>query len=142
MCPKGDDPVSSFTGHRSITITTGVFSGSLGGYFKFRFQDQTVTFPGNGADFSSTLCETTLEQLPNVGSVQCTQGVVNLKGETTYVILFEQWPTVPYGNNIRNNDGNPPLNDFYCDPTSATGAGPTCDISDNAVAVPPGMSCQ
>ena len=135
MCPKGDDPVSSFHDYRSITITTSIYSGYLGGNFRLDFNDQTLAFPANGHDWSSSSCKETLQGLPNVGIISCTQGTVSLQGETSYVITFQTWPVYPFENNIRTNDGNPLLSDFECDVAYASGAGPGCVITDTVAVV-------
>jgi len=134
LCPKGYDPLVTFTDFRSIKIETKAYGGYLAGYFKLTFNGETFAFPALATDWTETDCQQSFMSLRNVGTVQCTQGDSDPYGSTTYLIQFKEWPVIPYENNIYVNDGNPLNSAFSCDVTAVTGGTlPSCTIVDVAV---------
>ena len=134
MCPKGFDPLITFTDFRSIMIETKAYGGYLAGYFKFTFNGETFAFPALASDWDEVACQQSFESLPNVGTVKCTVGTSDEYGSTNYLVQFKEWPVIPYENNIYTNDGNPPNSAFSCDVSAVTGGtSPSCTIADVAV---------
>lgn len=131
MCPKGFDPLATFTDFRSITIETKALGGTLAGYFKFTFNGETFAFPAVAGDWDEVACQQSFESLPNIGTVKCSVGVSDNYGSTNYLVQFLDWPATPYENNIYSHNGNPPNSAFSCDVSSVTGAlSPTCNVLD------------
>ena len=121
MCPKGDDPMSTFTGYKSIKITTSASDGKLAGKFKFTFNGEYMVFDADATYFTSALCKQALEGMPNFGTVSCTRGTVDANSGAEYVIRFKTWPAYPHENTVYSNDGNPAINLFGCEDYSITG---------------------
>jgi EGF-like domain len=132
MCPKGVDPLTFYSSYRAITITTSADSGLLRGSLKFTFNGESITFPANARQWSSTQCKAAFESLPNIGMVTCSRSTkFNQYSGSVYAIQFRQFPVLPYENNVYMNDGNPNLINFQCDTRFVTGAvNPTCVIAD------------
>jgi hypothetical protein len=141
MCPKGDDPITSFTDFRTITIVTSALFGVLGGNFKFTFAGQSFSFPAKASFWLSDACEASFESLPNVESVKCVKDAIDDGfGGSTYTVQFLSFSTQPYENNIFSFDGNPLLSNFSCDTSEATpGINGTCIITDSSVDIVPGI---
>ena len=130
MCPKGDDPMSTFTGYRSLSITTSASSGTLAGKFKLTFNGEYITFPADAASFSPEQCKYAFESMPTFESVSCERGTIDAMGGAAYTIRFKSYPSNPHENNIYTNDGNPALNLFSCVDYSVTGAvSPSCIVA-------------
>jgi len=115
MCPKGDDPLTTFTDYRTITLNTSVASGHLDGTFKFSFNGESFYFPANALLWSEDDCKLAFESLPNIESVTCTRGHVHHSNASSYIIKFLSFPTYPYENNVYTHTGDPPLSSFTCD---------------------------
>lgn len=140
MCPKGDDPFTSFTDYRTITIATSASGGTLGGEFKFIFNGKYFYFDADASAFDNDACEAAFEALGNVKDVSCSRGVVNGVGGATYTVEFLAFPTFPVDNNIYSHSGNPPLASFQCETDLITsGTSPTCTIADVAGITYPGF---
>lgn len=149
MCPKGNDPLTTYTDYRTVIITTsgasctnGGSSCVLSGVFTFSFDDQYFTFPADSNDWSEDLCTAAFESLPNIDLVKCTQGLPSLYGGTTYTVNFYTWPVLPFQNNIYFHNGYPALSAFGCSTSGATTTGgvsvPSCTVSDVVVNTYPG----
>ncbi len=141
MCPKGDDPLTTFSDYRSIILQTATVSGTMGGYFRLSFHGQYFSFPANPAYFQAEQCVRAVESLPNVQTARCSVTSSGRFGSTSYLIQFRTFSTYPYENNIYINDGNPPDSAFACDSTAVTGSyGVTCKVSTVATNIVPGLS--
>ena len=149
LCPKGTDPLQTYTDFRSIVITTSASSCSNGeqfctltGSYELIFNGQSFVFPADATAWSSTACQTAFESLPNIGQVKCTQGTIAEFHGTTYAVHFLSWPTFPYENNVYNHLGYPPLSSFQCTTTAVTATGgavnPSCTIADVTINTYPG----
>ena len=139
MCPKGDDPLTTYTDFRSIIIRVGTQSaGITGGTFKFTFHDESISIPGTG--WTEEQCKATFESLPNVDTVRCSvEFSISQHGGFTTVVAFEKFPVNPHQNNIYNHDGDPPLSAFACDTSQVLTVGRvTCTIDDVVTGILPG----
>lgn len=140
MCPKGDDPFTTYTDYFSITITTTASFGTLKGLFHFTFQGESFYFNANASAFDDTDCKDSFEGLANVKTVSCTRGTINAYLGTQYVVQFQEFPTHPYQNNIYTHDGSPTLNSFQCYTDRITSSNsPSCTIGLVATASIPGL---
>jgi hypothetical protein len=137
MCPKGDDPLTTFTDYRTISITTSASTGTLYGSFKFTFNTESFSFPANADDWSAADCETSFASLRNVNTVRCTKGSANSNGGATYIVQFVAFSVLPYENNIYYHGGNPSLDSFSCSTSSASDGFGTCTITDSVVVTLP-----
>lgn len=141
MCPKGDDPFTTFNDYHTITITTSA-TAPLSGEFKFIFQGEYFYFPSNASQFDDEDCSLAFNSLPNIESATCVRGVVDpTKFTTQYTIKIHEFPLFPYENNIYSHDGNPSLGAYECDLSHITsGNSPTCSIQIISTGTLPGMS--
>ncbi len=141
MCPKGDDPFTTYADFHTFTITTTAQSGVLSGQFQFIFNGEYFYFPANASLFDSTACQTALEALPNIEKVICTRGMINSKYGTQYTVQIQEYPILPYENNIYYHEGHPSLNSYQCKTDRVTtGTHPTCTIGIVATGSIPGES--
>lgn len=143
-CPKGDDPLTTFSSYRTIKITTGAKVGTYGGTFKFSYNGEYFTIPADSTTWTKAECEASFQGLSNIGEVMCEAPVEGAYlAYTKYVshtIQFRGFPTIPRENNVFSNDGNPLLADFACSTVDITGVtGPICEIVDVANTNLPGL---
>ena len=140
MCPKGDDPFTSFTNYRTITISLRTTS-MIGGNVQLWVNGQVLFFPAYWGSWSVAQCEASFATLANVASVVCSHSQKNLLdsiGNVDWTIAFTKFPMVPFENNIYTNNGSLPLSTFVCHTHLITGTNPTCTITDITVATLPG----
>ena len=117
LCPKGDDPTTPFTGHRTISITVRSPSYPLtevSGHFRFTFNDQSFIFPPSPAGWTAEKCKQSFQGLKNLRSVSCSISATDVR-KSVYTIKFLSFALWPYENNIYLNDGDPSLSHFSCD---------------------------
>lgn len=139
MCPKGDDPFTTFTDYYTITITTTAASGTLAGQFQFIFEGEYFYFNAAASSFDDTDCKDSFEGLANIETVSCTRGTIDARAGAQYVIQIQEFPTYPYQNNIYSHNGNPSLSSFQCKTDRVTGGTtPTCTVGIVATASTPG----
>lgn len=58
---------------------------------------------------TSTQCTTIISQMLTVEKVVCTVEDAELTGSQIIDIDFQEFPMVPYENNLYTHEGNPPL---------------------------------
>jgi hypothetical protein len=140
MCPKGFDPLGQATSLRTIRVTTAAASGTLGGYFRFYFNNYYFDFPAHGSQWDETKCQQLVQSMLNVAEARCSfVGGVGARGQITFDIEFRRFPTRPVDNNIFHHEGNPPLSSFQCVASDVTGAtSATCSVTDLVAADIPG----
>ena len=143
MCPKGDDPLTTFTDYRTIVLNTSVATGYLNGTFKFTFNGESFYFPADALLWNEEQCKLSFESLNNVQSVTCTRGTVQHSNASSYTIQLLSFPIYPYENNIYTHFGDPPLSSFSCDPSHIDqkhGHNVQCTISEVVGTSYPGIS--
>lgn len=139
MCPRGDDPLTTFTDYRAIVVTVAnKVAAPTGGSFKLTFHDESLSMPAAG--WTDTQCKEAFEALPNIDTVRCTVNYAASRfGGFQFLLQIEKFPVNPYQNNIYFHEGNPPNSAFACDTNSVVTTGSvTCTISDVSVGVLPG----
>jgi hypothetical protein len=140
MCPKGDDPFTTFSDYHTVKITTYSSLDPLAGEFKFIFQGEYFYFPANATEFGDEECQAAVESLPNIESASCTRGAVDsVTYSTEYTIQVQEFPLFPYENNIYFHDGNPSADSYQCETTHLTGGtSATCEIEVSSTGDIPG----
>jgi hypothetical protein len=139
MCPKGIDPLTSYSEYRTITLTTHSDSGTLAGQLKFTFNGEYIYLPANAKQMTSSQCTKYFQTLPNIGEVKCGRNKPDTRGGALYEIQLRSFPAVPHENNIYFHSGNPPLSSFTCDTSLVTGTvNPTCVLADIVTTSIPG----
>jgi hypothetical protein len=130
MCPKGDDPFTTFSDYHTFKITTSSSLEPLVGQFKFIFQGEYFFFSANASEFGDEECTAAVISLPNIDSASCTRGAVDpITYSTEYTIQVQEFPLFPYENNIYFHEGNPSIDSYQCETTYLTGGtSPTCEI--------------
>lgn len=141
MCPKGDDPLTSFGNYRSVIISLRASSGKIGGTVQLVINGNTIKFPAAYTAWSTTQCETDFAKMPNLEEVRCsrTQSPDSI-GNVDWTVAFKRFPMNPYENNVYSNDGSLPLEQFDCRNNFMTGTGVTCAVTDVATSSIPGSS--
>ena len=77
LCPKGDDPMTPFTGYRTITISIASnrdLSSQVSGEFVFGFNGESFKFSPGQSMFNSSDCKARFESLRNIEKVNCSVG--------------------------------------------------------------------
>jgi hypothetical protein len=140
MCPKGDDPITSFTDYRSIIIRVNqYYIRPSSGSYKFSFNGQSISLPIS--QWSDQQCQEAFQKLPNVLTVKCGVNRNGRYGGYSMLIQFIAFPVIPFENNIYTHNGNPPISSFFCDSTAITSSGAvSCTITDVATNTLPGES--
>lgn len=143
MCPKGDDPMTSFANYLTVTISLRVSAGKLGGNVYLLINGQLIVFPAWYGSWSTSLCEKQFGAMNNIEEVSCrrTQNP-DSKGNVDWVVAFRKFPMIPYENNIYTNNGSLPLSNFICRTTYMTGTGASCKITNMTANSLPGKSTQ
>ena len=128
MCPKGDDPWTNEQNDRTIklhvisNISNVPLSGVLG------IQLYGVTSYISLSQPTDVNCVEGLQNSTQIGTVACNYTVIT-GSEQTVVIQFLTWPEYTPDNNIFINNGNPSIDEFYCD-VSQSSAGVLCYFTD------------
>jgi len=130
MCPKGDDPLTPKTGYKVFTITTSATSGTLYGYFLLLFNQYSIKIPAKASLWTESACVTSLQSIPVIGKVTCTQSAINAFGGATYTVTIKSYPLFPKDNNIFPLDGTVNTGIFGCDVSMASSNGASCVITD------------
>jgi hypothetical protein len=129
MCPKGDDPLTSFSNYKTIQLVVdgpSGFSGTLG----IVFEGETTTIPLSSV--SDSVCEEQFEASKKFSDVTCTYTTTAIGTGTRriFVIEFVSWPLTPQENNLYSHDGNPSIEEFRCDLTSMDSSAVSCSFTD------------
>ena len=128
MCPKGDDPWTTDQNDRTIMLqvvsnATGV---ALGGVLGIELYGQTSFIPLSHP--TPARCAQGMQNSSQIGTVSCNYTAITSL-EQTVVIQFLTWPEYTPDNNIFINDGNPSIDDFFCDVSQAS-RGVLCYFTD------------
>ncbi|CAN0348582.1 unnamed protein product, partial [Phaeothamnion confervicola] len=120
LCPKGDDPLTTGQGVRTVRLTTGAAAGRLAGTVALTFNGETARFPADAALLPADALASIVASLPNVARASAQRGATDAaSGGAAYTIALEAFPVVPWENNLYSHDGNPPLSAFSCDVSDA-----------------------
>lgn len=131
-CPRGDDPLTTGQSTRSIRLTTlPAGEQPVDGLFRVSFMDASATMAAAGADNDDAACGRALSGLAGVERASCERGEIGPLGETSYVIRFHEWSSIPV-DAAKPHYGNPPLASFACASTLPGDAWdvPQCVIED------------
>jgi hypothetical protein len=125
MCPKGDDPITNHQNYREIGVnitrlSLGDLTGEIGIVFFGEISYISLSDPSNST------CVVSLEGSSQIGGASCVYVVENSHYHQIY-IQFIEWPE--YTNEVNMNDGNPSINDFFCD-ISQTSSDVQCRFTD------------
>lgn len=127
MCPKADDPVTTDQFNRKIglIITSETkLQGTLGIKLFGSTSYISLTSPSN------INCKNGMELSNQIESVICNYTVITNKHHNIEV-TFTAWPTINVpDNNIYSNNGNPNINDFFCDASGSNSTGLLCTFYD------------
>ena len=129
VCPKGDDPWTVGQNNREINLrinspNNSTLSGQLGIEF------YGITSYISLTNTSNSSCEENLQLSSQIGTVSCNYTIIS-PWEYLLGMAFLTWPTYVPDNNIFINNGNPLIDDFYCDVSlTNTGNLTECHFSD------------
>lgn len=127
MCPKGDDPMTINQVYRKIQFDIKSKRYIPTGQIGIEFQGKKVYIDIDTIDSTSS-CADTFTNKGKFGTVTCTYNKLD-RLLRRFTLEFKSWPTYPKDNNLYANDGNPSINEFFCDFTYSIG-GATCIFSD------------
>lgn len=106
----------------------------MNGRFEFSFGPQSIIMTANANDLTSEVCTDYMKKLKGVSKVDCLREQVNSTTATgTYLVTFQDFPLMPYENNLFTHDGNPPLTAFRCNSTLMDiedSVNPYCEVED------------
>lgn len=130
MCPKGDDPVTSFQHYRTMSLEVNTLtpsytypSGLLGLEFMGKKAYIDLARPDN--------CTNDLSYAGPFGEIDCSYIRTGDAGSIlTFQLIFKSWPSYITDNNIFFHDGNPSRYDFHCDITKVRFRNTLCIFSD------------
>jgi hypothetical protein len=137
MCPKGDDPLTTNQNYRKIKMRVKSWLDVLSGKMGLRFQGKTIFFTLETFDSPNVTCNNKFAFQGKFGHVGCTQ-VTHSNKFLDFELTFYSWPVYPKDNNLYVNDGNPSIDDFFCD-VSFSSRGSYCEFHDLSIVNIKGM---
>lgn len=121
VCPAAFDPVQlrKYTGRRKVRLETGNHGGANTGQLEFFFGGSSIFLDADASSLTSEKCTSSLNHLESVTGITCVRDSYNEISKTgNYIITLENFPLVPYFNNVIYHNGNPSLDLFSCNTSS------------------------